>query len=392
MKPKPKKLREGLVKKLVKGGAIKSKEVKDAFQKVPRHIFLPDIEIKKAYKDSSFITKKIGIDPLSSSTQPSLMAPMLENLRVQKGMEVLEMGAGTGYNAAILSELVGEQGKIFTLDIDKDTVEEARSNLISAGYKNVRVECADGEEGLPQHAPYDRIIATCSIKNFPEPWINQLKEEGIIVTPIWLNGAQVTPAFKKEGGILISFSVTQGGFMELRSRPPKEMLVKQNDSQKLLICTEHLDLFKEEEVTSLLRKNYQEESLPSDNMDLCMRRYDFFIFLSLHDKNSIELFLEKNNENLGFRKSALGIINLKRESACLISKDCKLLKYGSSYAYKRVLELIHKWDKLNRPSIDQLKFLVYSKNNKLAPTKKKFLFKKESSSTLCGVWIKRFGS
>ncbi|UZE93071.1 MAG: methyltransferase domain-containing protein [Candidatus Nealsonbacteria bacterium] len=381
MESKAETLRKKLVKELVKNKAIRSQKVKRAFQKVPRHLFLRGIDLKKVYGDFSIITKKIGVCPMSSSTQPSLMASMLENLQLWKGMKVLEIGTGTGYNAAILSEIIQDPKKVFTIDIDPDTVKNARSNLTKTGYRGITIKCLDGTKGLPIHSPYDRIIVTCSVKDFPESWIKQLKEGGIIVAPIGVNGAQITPALLKQGGILISFSTTLGGFMEMRSKTYQELLTERTGlSKKLLVCTEHPEFFDEDKIISLLRKGHKERALPSKGITL-FKRYDFFVFLSLHEKKSVELSLEEEEKDFGFEDSAIGIVDLKRESACLISKNCRLLTYGNNYAYKIVLSLADKWDDLKKPGVDRLQIFVYPRGVNQPLIKNDIFFEKKSEST-----------
>lgn len=378
MKSKAEILREKLVKQLIKEKVIKSQKIKKAFQKVPRHLFIDNVKLEEIYGDFSIITKKIGVYPISSSTQPSLMAQMLENLKLQKGMKVLEIGTGTGYNAAILAEIVQDQKKVFTVDIDPDTVKKARLNLDRAGYKEISVKCLNGAKKLPTNSLYDRIIVTCSVKDFPKLWIEHLKEEGVIVAPIWINGAQITPAFKKKRNVLISFSITPAGFMEMRSKTYQELRRSWRKlPKKLIICTEHTKLFNENKVISLLQKGCKKRILlkgvaPS-------KRYDFFVFLSLYEKKSIELFLEKNIKGLGFKENALGIIDLKRKSACLISKDCTLLIYGTPYAYEKMLLFAHRWNNLKRPGINRLQVFVYPRDFNLNLMKDDILLKNKAT-------------
>ncbi|MPZ65759.1 MAG: methyltransferase domain-containing protein [Pseudonocardiaceae bacterium] len=117
---------------------------------------------------------------VSSSTVPSLMAQMLEDLDVHDGHRVLEIGTGTGYNAVLLSERLGEQN---TFDLRPDLIDSARARLASAGYQPT-LATADGAADLPEHGPFDRIIATCCIASVPPAWIEQLRPGGLLLVDI----------------------------------------------------------------------------------------------------------------------------------------------------------------------------------------------------------------
>jgi protein-L-isoaspartate(D-aspartate) O-methyltransferase len=124
-----------------------------AFLAVPRHLFLPGVPPERAYRDEAIATKIEGGLPVSSSSQPAIMAIMLEQLDVRPGMRVLEIGAGTGYNAALLQHLVGQRGRVVTIDIDPEVVGWARERLAAAGYPEVVVIEGDGADGWPAEAP-----------------------------------------------------------------------------------------------------------------------------------------------------------------------------------------------------------------------------------------------
>jgi protein-L-isoaspartate(D-aspartate) O-methyltransferase len=135
--------------------------VEAAFLAVPRHLFLPKVEAREAYRDAAITVKSDAEGrPVSSSTQPGMMAIMLEQLGLAAGQRVLEIGTGTGYNAAVLARLVGDSGSVVTIDVEADLVEQARANLAAAGVSGVTVVCGDGADGVPAYAPYDRIIVT----------------------------------------------------------------------------------------------------------------------------------------------------------------------------------------------------------------------------------------
>lgn len=212
----PEELRRLLVEHLKTAGTIRLPEVEQAMLAVPRHVFLPGVAFATAYADEAVPTHWENGAAVSSASQPAIVAIMLEQLQVASGMRVLEIGAGTGYNAALLAELVGSNGSVTTVDIDPEIVREAREHLDAAGYSSVRTVAADGAAGWPEGAPYERIILTVGASDITPAWLDQLADGGVMVLPLWLNGAEASVAFRKRGNTLVSESLSPCGFMRLR--------------------------------------------------------------------------------------------------------------------------------------------------------------------------------
>ncbi len=191
--------------------------VEAAFRDISRHLFLPGVDIPNAYKDDAIVTvREADGRPLSSSSQPLIMAIMLEQLGVRPGDNVLEIGAGTGFNAALLAHIVGDSGHVTSVDIDDQIVLSAREHLRSAGCPNVSVITADGADGYAANAPYDRIILTVAAADISRSWSDQLGADGRLVLPLSLRGSQRSVAFEHSGDHLASVSVVDCGFMPLR--------------------------------------------------------------------------------------------------------------------------------------------------------------------------------
>jgi protein-L-isoaspartate(D-aspartate) O-methyltransferase len=221
-------LHNAQVAQLLVGGSIRSTSVAAAFRAVPRHLFLPSIPPEKVYRDEAIVTKVEEKVPLSSSSQPSLMAMMLEQLGLEPGHRVLEIGTATGYNAALMAHIVGPTGHVVTIDIDEDLVEGAREHLAAAGYPDVEVTCRDGGYGWPEGAPYDRIILTVGSWDIAPAWIEQLAPGGRLVIPLALVGqTQESVAFEWRGDHLESVSTRICGFIHLRGdyRRPEERTI-----------------------------------------------------------------------------------------------------------------------------------------------------------------------
>jgi protein-L-isoaspartate(D-aspartate) O-methyltransferase len=197
---------------------ILTSEIEEAFRAVPRHVFLPDLPLDQVYRDDAIVTKKEGASALSSSSQPSVMVMMLKQLGLEPGHRVLEIGAGTGYNAALMAYMVGETGKVTTVDIDEDIASGARERLTEAGFGRVEVVCADGGYGHEGSAPYDRIIITAGTEEISPAWREQLKQGGRLVVPLSIlpGGPQTSVCFELNGERLTSVSIILCGFMPLR--------------------------------------------------------------------------------------------------------------------------------------------------------------------------------
>ncbi len=209
-------LHQALIDQVKSNGHIHTARVEAAFRAIPRHLFLPDKPSAEVYRDQAIAIQSINGQVVSSSSQPTIMAIMLEQLQLQPGQRVLEIGTGTGYNAALMAHIVGTTGEVVTIDIDEDIVEAARKHLTNAGFGDVHVICADGGLGYPDAAPYDRIILTVNAADITPAWRTQLKPQGRLLLPLVLRGPQASIAFTPAKDHLESLSVRACGFVGLR--------------------------------------------------------------------------------------------------------------------------------------------------------------------------------
>lgn len=168
-------------KRLVKGlelqRIIKSERVRDAFLKVPRYKFVPE-----RYRDYAHVDEPLPIPAGQTVSAPHMVAIMLELAALEEGMNVLEIGAGSGWNAALMYELV--KNDVYTIERIPELVKFARRNLERAGYDRVHVILGDGTKGFPPRAPYDVIIVTAGAPKIPEPLVEQIKVGGKLLIPV----------------------------------------------------------------------------------------------------------------------------------------------------------------------------------------------------------------
>lgn len=174
--------------------SIKSQELKNAFLNVKRENFLPETNKPRAYDDNAI---SIGLGQTIS--QPSTIAIMLELLKVEKGMNVLEIGSGYGYVQALLSHLV-EDGKVYGIEYLDELAVQSKKNLENEGINNCEIKTGDGSLGWEEKAPFDRVIFSCACPFIPKPLFDQLKEKGKIVAPTGDQHTQLLEIMTKFNG------------------------------------------------------------------------------------------------------------------------------------------------------------------------------------------------
>ncbi len=200
-------LREWMVSTQLVPRGIKDERVLRAMRKVPRHLFMPESVRYSAYDDMA-----MDIGEGQTISQPYMVAIMTELLEFAGTEKVLEIGTGSGYQAAVLSELSSE---VYTIERIAALAERAREILKGLGYGNVHVVLGDGTLGFQDKAPYDRIIITAAAPAVPPPLVDQLKEDGIIVAPVGERYSQILLKGRKVRGHLVEEFSTPCAFVPL---------------------------------------------------------------------------------------------------------------------------------------------------------------------------------
>jgi protein-L-isoaspartate(D-aspartate) O-methyltransferase len=314
-----------MVDALVADGAVQSQNVEKAFRAVERHRFLPGASLDSVYGGQAVPIKRDdrGLS-ISSSSEPAIMAAMLEQLAVGPGHRVLEIGTGSGYNAALLAELAGDTGEVTSIDLENDLVERASRMLAAAGYPQVATLAGDGWEGVVERAPFDRIEVTVGVWDLSPRWVEQLTDEGLLVVPLWLRaGFEASIAFRKRDDRLVSDSVEHCGFMRLRG--PHAGPEAYRPVNGWLACLDEVREDDVEVLRELLATDPLEEEIPSAPKG-------WFERLALEEPRAIRLVTSENRY-----RDAAGVFDPKAHSVAVA--DGQILRtYGNGEAARRLKE------------------------------------------------------
>lgn len=402
-------MRLRLVRQLEQTSAIRSAAVRDAFLAVPRETFVPTIAeshgVKAVYRDEAFPTKTDAFgNAISSSSQPAIMASMLEELRLAPGHRVLEIGAGTGYNAALLGLLVGPRGRVTSVELDPDVAAGARSSLKQVGVR-ATVVVGDGHRGWERGAPYDRIIVTASSLDVPRSLADQLKQGGLLVLPLRLTDAfpfrQVVVTFERRNDRLESVSVIRGGFMRLRERSedvslpwPELRAVETSQGAERTVATlsgSTLDTLSEPAKRTLLSTMLT----PPRPRRLGIRAsgwtlYELEAFLSLAaPEDRLVGCTREDLQHLVFMNTALvGLVDRNGDGLSHLAGGkvvSRVDAYGRSNSARDLAELIDRWSRMGRPRVEQLEIAVSFGSAR----PRAWRVKERGASTISFDWSKR---
>lgn len=353
---------EGLIGSYVGGlagrGVVRSVGVERAFRAVPRHWFVERFwvggreyacederdegwseALGVVYSDQALITRRDDEgNPTSSASQPSVVAMMLEALDLAPGMRVLEIGAGTGYNAALMAEMVGDARLVTTIDIDADVVAQTRRLLARAGYGGVRVIEGDGALGYSESGPFDRIVATVGCADVSWAWVDQLRPDGLLLLPLDYGGSHPLVKLRVvEPGRLAGCIAGWTGFMRI-----------QGDMAQAAPWPSRFPDFggrSPDEVRPLfpsLGRALAREPADVDRRTEWWRVpsawYDFYFFLSLVDRWAYR------------GPEGLGLVDLEGASAAMVRPE-GVCVWGRSALYDSLEAGCARWERLGMPEL-----------------------------------------
>lgn len=365
-------LLDQLIDKLILMRDLRSPAIEHALRAVPRRLFLdrfyegvgeerelicvdqdhPDLAtLEKVYADKPLVTHYQDRLPASSTTQPVVVVGMLEDLALRPGLKVLEIGAGTGWNAALMATLVGDPSLIYSLDIQPDVAAEARVHLARAGFPGVHVLTADGGYGYPEAAPFDRIITTAGCPDVSPHWLDQLAEGGILLvlfkTMEW--GDPVLRLVKRRGRVAGRFT-RWCGFMKLRGDYSHDLLdpVIPDLEPALVQAIDHpLDSHPLPWAAAGEGKNWPVRS-------------NFIFFLSLADPRTLQLYprLAPEGEETVTFEGGCSLWDPETGSLCVLHRD-RVGVYGHPGMYERLLEVYREWMSHYAPFLEDYAVSVY---------------------------------
>jgi protein-L-isoaspartate(D-aspartate) O-methyltransferase len=362
---------ESLVEELKEKGSLTDPRLEAAFLAVPRQVFLPDLPPEEVYSDRAIPirTDKSG-RVISSSSQPSMMLQMLEQLKIRAGDNVLEIGAGTGYNAAIINHLVGPTGKVTTVEIDATVARQAQDNLQHARASRVVVVNNDGASGYSPRAAYDRIICTASIWEVPATWVRQLKPDGILVTPIQVSGGmQFSAAFRPEtGGTLYSDDNIMCFFVYMQGTSAGPEVQIRIGSTGMILVTEDAHRLDSAAIHLLLSTDPEECLLSAPLREDELYNFAPYLMLNRPSNTVTGIYrVEPNQKAYGIEGS--GIAVFAPGSACFVPFEHQNQAhcFGGSDALIVIDSLLTEWRAFRKPGMDDLRLRLLPKSD-TAPT------------------------
>ena len=325
-------------------------EIEQAFEAVHRHEFVEEFEVGdgKTYKVAGPQTAHNVLDliysntplltdrdldgkPASSSSEPSLIATMLQSLDVEPSMKVLEIGTGTGYNAALIAELTKDQSSVTTIDVNKRVISRAKRLMANAGYSGIFVASGDGVEGYSKRSPYDRIVATAAFPDFPWELPRQLSEGGLVLIPLQHGGGAAAPlvkAWNSSENCMVGRIIDWAGFMPIRTDllddTPWPSSFPEVDSRHVDAEYDHFDALLNSRMTlSDYRKGQR-------------TWWDFHFYLGIADPRACHA------------PSRIGLVDKDRKSAIVVDKK-SIKQWGDDSLFEDLEKYYREWDEMGRP-------------------------------------------
>jgi protein-L-isoaspartate(D-aspartate) O-methyltransferase len=356
-------LRAALLERMRASGVVRSERIAQAFAAEPRERYVAGA-LHDVYDDRAIVIKRDGEFAISSSSQPSMMALMLEQLALEPGMRVLEIGTGSGYNAALLARLAGPQGSVVTLDLEADLVRDAAAAL--ADVPTVEVLLADADAPGVLAGTFDRIIATGAASEVSPEWFAALRPGGRIVLPLVLGTLQVSVAFERAGVALESVSCVGASFMSLRGVARHAVRATLLGDEPAIVLRARDEGVAPEAVWALLSTGGTPESEP---LGCGEAQHDFGLWLDVREPAFCALNAggdaararrvpDAYGEEAGCAEAFVATYGLFAEgSLALVERTPSgpgLRSYGSPAAARRLRAAAAAWREAGSPGADQL--------------------------------------
>ena len=355
-------MRQALVENLRQKGYLHRDDVAKAFLDIKREDFIWSIwERAKAgwksypvnrhnvseelarliYKDESIPILVEDGNIISSSSQPAVMSIMIEEADIRRGDRVLEIGTGSGYNAAVLSKVVGKEGKVVTLEINETVYNLAKAAFKNAGLsEDIVLLKRNAVKGVPEYAPFDVILVTSSAPEIPHVWFEELKTGGKVIMPYVIRGSEILIKLTKlNDELLYGEGIHYVVFTRLKG----------------VRATKHFPLFKNEFIS--LKEIIEEYGVEDPQLTRVFRglskrdKQDFAFFVSIHCEESFSVLTEDE-------KKVYGIIKEQGEGLGVIAiLEDRVIKWGAHSAYCEFRNIFEKWEKLGKPGLKDYKIV-----------------------------------
>ncbi|MGB7342456.1 MAG: rRNA adenine N-6-methyltransferase family protein [Phototrophicaceae bacterium] len=355
-----------MLESMRQSGIMNTPDVEAAFSAVPRHLFLPNLAPEDVYVDRAIPLKKDGAGLLtSSSSQPSMMAIMLNQLQLQAGDNVLEIGTASGYNAAIMQYIVGKNGTITSIEIDNELAHQAQQNLIRAHASRVNVVNADGVNGYAPRAGYDHIVATVGVWDVPSAWLMQLKPKGTLVVPIVIDGVQVSATFKAmSDGTYLSVDNRPCAFVYMLGTSAGPDFRRQVTSSPMYILAAQVNQIDMVALDMLLAHDHEFYQFDTS---LTPKEYwdGYQIYLMLNASSNYVFFVYAVFDGQkAYQVDGQGIGLFTKGSAALAGYHEKGVVhcFAGADAFLEMQSVLDEWNALERPTVENLRVKLIPKN------------------------------
>jgi protein-L-isoaspartate(D-aspartate) O-methyltransferase len=348
-----------LVDTLKAKGNLTDPQIEEAFFAVPRHYFVPDAPLEQVYANTVIPVRfSENSDVTCEATMPSVIDRLLTLAQLEQGQNVLHIGTGTGYTAALVRHLIGENGNLTTIEIERDIANAAQNNLLAASVMGVTVVNADGAEGYAPRAAYDRIIVTAGVWDMPTAWIRQLKPNGRIVVPIWLDGLQVMTAFALQpDGSLFGDSASPSSYVYIRGLAAGPMVRKFVGSTALSVIADEVDKIDTAALHSLLSDDAETDQLTTP-LNKNEYWYGFLPYMMLHESpNHIFALYDVREGQRAYGIEGRGFALFTPASACFVPYfgEGFVQNFASADAFLAVERYLQRWQTAGRPRIDNVR-------------------------------------
>lgn len=351
---------ESLIQVMRRAGVLNDEAIAAAFAAVPREDFLPGLPADEVYVDRAVITKRDTTGAaITSASQPTMMAEMLGQLNLSAGMNILEIGAGTGYNAALIQQIVGKNGRVTALELDSDVAELAEENLYRAGVNGVHIVTTDGAAGYAPRAAYDRILSTAAVWDVPPAWMRQLKPRGRIVVPIQVHAAQVSACLiPQPDGSLLSTNNIPCRFVLMRGAAAVPPLMRQVGSSPLMLWSLDAASLDTASLSLLLSQDDDLNHLSAAPAaaDIWAGLMQYTMLNAPPDVRLATYFIPEGQQAYGIEAGS-GYAIFSPASACLIpyQGSGEAYCFAGSDAFMTAQTLLDEWISIGKPGADRLR-------------------------------------